>query len=205
MSKEDSLMGIILESATAEFLANGYDKASMRMIAKKANVTTGALYARFDNKDRLFLALVKDVAEAFIALCSKENRSGLETTREYQPEKMWTTSKDTSQKIVDLIYENKKSFDLLINCSTGSSYENFIEKIIEIEEKEVLVFLSALKKQGYKVIEVSELEIHILVSAQCYAMFEIVRHDLPKEQAIKQLHNNIEFFGCGWSKVFGLT
>ncbi|MFI3202301.1 MAG: helix-turn-helix domain-containing protein [Eubacteriales bacterium] len=44
----------ILEVAKQEFLANGFEKASMRTIASKACVTTGALYARFPNKDEMF-------------------------------------------------------------------------------------------------------------------------------------------------------
>lgn len=37
----------LLESASREFLSNGYQKASLRTICRNAGVTTGALYFFF--------------------------------------------------------------------------------------------------------------------------------------------------------------
>lgn len=201
---QNGLTQTILESATAEFLAHGYEKASMRTIAQKANVTTGALYARYPNKDALFSALVEPVVKPFIDLCAHSDQYGFNMTMLHKPQQMWEKSKDTSSNIVELIYSNQTAFSLLINCATGSSHAQFIETIIAIEEAETLAFLGELRKQGYAVMDISQTEIHMFVSAQCYAMFEIVRHDIPKEQALVQLHHIVDFFTCGWNKFFGL-
>lgn len=48
----------ILESAKKEFLANGFEKTSLKAICDGAGVTTGALYKRYDGKEGLFTALV---------------------------------------------------------------------------------------------------------------------------------------------------
>lgn len=47
MTKENLINQSILASAKKEFLAYGYEKASLRQICKQANVTTGALYKRY--------------------------------------------------------------------------------------------------------------------------------------------------------------
>ena len=201
MEKKDILMDTILKSAMTEFLHNGYDKASMRVIASKANVTTGALYARFSNKDKLFATLVEPVASDFINICNRNNLNN--EIKICSSHRIGNINIETSQEIVDLIYENADIFSLLINGSNGSSYENFIEKIIEIEEREVLNLLNKFKKQGYPTMEVSELEIHVLVSGQCHTLFEVVRHNITKEEASIQVRNIINFYSCGWRKIYG--
>ena len=40
----------ILEAGKKEFLTYGYEKASLRRIAKEASVTTGAIYGYFPGK-----------------------------------------------------------------------------------------------------------------------------------------------------------
>ena len=51
----------ILEYAKEEFLNKGFEKAQVAEIAKAANVTTGAIYRHFKNKEELFYTLVKEV------------------------------------------------------------------------------------------------------------------------------------------------
>ncbi len=63
MNEPDKITSEILVSAKKEFLANGFEKASMRVIAKNAGVTTGALYTRYKNKNDIFSALVSPFAD----------------------------------------------------------------------------------------------------------------------------------------------
>lgn len=55
----------ILAAALRNFSEHGYEAASLRVIAKEANVTTGALYTHFDNKQALFAALVEPCCQEF--------------------------------------------------------------------------------------------------------------------------------------------
>jgi len=51
--------GVVLEAARAEFAARGYQKASMRGIARAAGVDAALLHHYFGSKDRLFLAALE--------------------------------------------------------------------------------------------------------------------------------------------------
>ena len=53
----------LLSAAMEEFLDKGYENASLKEICRKAGVTTGALYKRFDGKEDLFHALVADTVK----------------------------------------------------------------------------------------------------------------------------------------------
>ena len=58
----------LLNCAKEEFLAMGFEKASLRRICQKAGVTTGAVYFFFRNKEDLFCQIVSDTAKELSAL-----------------------------------------------------------------------------------------------------------------------------------------
>lgn len=49
----------ILKAATRVFSEHGYEKSSMRMIAKASHISIGGLYLYFRNKEDLYLTLIK--------------------------------------------------------------------------------------------------------------------------------------------------
>ena len=62
-NRDHSLDDGIIQAAYSEFLAYGFQKASLHKIAEKAGVTTGAIYTRYKNKDALFASLLQDFFE----------------------------------------------------------------------------------------------------------------------------------------------
>ena len=54
---------LILKNAKIEFLDKGFEKASMRTIARQSGLTVGAIYRYFKSKEDLFEALVQPTLE----------------------------------------------------------------------------------------------------------------------------------------------
>ena len=203
MKQVEKTLGLIMESAKKEFMSKGYEKASLRTIAQNAGVTTGALYIRFSNKNELFSALVSSVAEHVLSIYRKGGKEGHSQLEQGCPQDMWAISDKIANELLEYIFNNKDEFVLLINCSTGSNYEHFMDDIVNEVERQSVKFLKYLKKNGYSYQYISKEELHILISAQYYAIFEIVRHDIPKKKAIKRIRLIIDFFKPGWKTIFG--
>lgn len=74
-NRDHSLDDGIIQAAYSEFLAYGFQKASLHKIAEKAGVTTGAIYTRYKNKDVLFASLLQDFLRRcrFSLLPSRKN------------------------------------------------------------------------------------------------------------------------------------
>src|SRR5579883_3661152 len=52
--------GEILEAAFVEFSRNGYATTTLEQIAERAGVTKGTIYVYFDNKEHLFISMVRE-------------------------------------------------------------------------------------------------------------------------------------------------
>src|ERR1700691_989505 len=51
----------ILEAAFTEFSRNGYATTTLDQIAERAGVTKGTIYVYFDNKEHLFMSMVREL------------------------------------------------------------------------------------------------------------------------------------------------
>ena len=56
----------LLEAAAAEFVEHGYDKAVVSDIARRAGVTTGAVYARWPHKSDVMVAALDRIFEEIL-------------------------------------------------------------------------------------------------------------------------------------------
>ena len=54
----------ILEAAFVEFSRNGYATTTLDQIAEGAGVTKGTIYVYFENKEHLFISMVREVTKA---------------------------------------------------------------------------------------------------------------------------------------------
>jgi len=90
MKKEtDELNEKILESARSEFLAYGYQDASLRRICRAAGLTTGALYKRYESKDSLFVALLEPTLTALDQYGQEQKRRDYAFLEEGHLSDMW--------------------------------------------------------------------------------------------------------------------
>ena len=54
----------ILEAAFEEFSRNGYASTTLDHVAERAGVTKGTIYVYFDNKEHLFISMVRELTKA---------------------------------------------------------------------------------------------------------------------------------------------
>lgn len=194
----------ILEVAKAEFMAQGYSNASMRVIAEKAGCTTGMLYSRFADKNKIFSSLVKEGADKLLQLF----KGYIETFGNESPKEQIETMHSYSQKgvdeIIDIVYEYFDSFKLIICHGFGSSYEHYVDELVDLEVESSMNFMKILELQGFKPKNIRADLYHILANALWNGIFEIVEHDLDKNDAVEYVHSLQDFFAAGWDRLLGL-
>lgn len=205
MAKEElSTLNNILDAGRAEFLEKGFKSASLRNIVKIAGVTTGAFYGYFSGKEALFAALVEEHAKAIMNIFMSAQEDFEKLPDEEKPNHMGVESRTSLNEIVDYIYEHFDEFKLIICKSEGTSYENFIHNMVEIEVEETYQFIDALRSQGKDVPNIEKAVCHMIVSGMFSGIFELIEHDMKKENAKKYVSEFQDFYIAGWSKILGL-
>ena len=205
MSNEESTtLKNILSAGKAEFLEKDFNSASLRNIVKTAGVTTGAFYGYFSGKEALFAALVEEHAKAIMNIFMSAQESFEELSDEEKINHIGVESRTSLNEIVDYIYEHFDEFKLIICKSEGTSYENFIHNMVEIEVEETYQFIDALRSQGKHAPNIEKAVCHMIVSGMFSGIFELIEHDMKKENAKKHVSEFQDFYIAGWSKILGL-
>lgn len=202
--KDEEAVGQILECAKEEFMQKGFADASMRTIAEKAGFTTGMLYSRFADKNELFSALVKEGADELYSYFSDVQEEFAEFPATQQVAEMQTYTSSKMRTVIDIIYEYFDTFKLIVCHSAGSSYDRYIDRMIEYETDSTERFMRVLQENGTSVKAVRRDINHMLASALFNGIFEVVAHDFPKEDALEYVDAVCEFFFAGWQRLLGI-
>ena len=205
MSNEESTtLKNILSAGKAEFLEKDFNSASLRNIVKTAGVTTGAFYGYFSGKEALFAALVEEHAKAIMNIFMSAQEDFEMLDEKDKANHMGVESRKSIDAILDYVYEHFDEFKLIICKSEGTCYENFVHNMVEIEVAETFEFIKILKKQGYDVPDMEKAVCHMIVSGMFSGIFELIEHDMKKENAKKYVSEFQDFYIAGWSKILGL-
>lgn len=203
--KDESITEKLLACAKAEFMEKGFAESSMRTIAERAGVTTGMLYSRFADKDEMFRSLVKEGAETLYAYFSQVQEDFAAYPAERQKGEMHSYTAGKMRVMMDIIYDHYDCFKLIVCHSAGSSYERYIDRMIDYETDSTERFMRVLRESGAPVKTVRRDINHMLSSALFYGVFEVVAHDFPKEDALEYVEAVCEFFYAGWDRLMGLS
>ena len=201
--RSSSTLENIQQAALSEFLEKGFLGASLRQIVKNAGVTTGALYGYFSSKEALFASIVEPHAAALMGRFMEAQTAFAELPEEEQANSMGEKSGQYVNWMVDYICQHRQAVKLLLCRAEGTSYEHFVHNMVEQEVDYTLRYMDVLRHLGLDVPELSRSLCHIIASGMFNGLFEIVVHDMPREQALRDVEQFRSFYTGGWLKLMG--
>ena len=189
----------ILEVGKREFLEKGFKDASLRAIVKEAGFTKGAFYGYYNSKEALFDALVAPAADELITQFKQAQQAHYELVTADKAEQSQDLSTSYLNYFINYIYDHFDAFKLVICCSEGTRYANYIHELVELEVDQTEDYYQQLRQLGKLEGTVNRDLHHMITSAYFTAVFETVAHDMTREQAIGYVNELAVFFNCGWS------
>lgn len=183
---------------TEEFLEYGFEKASLNRVSAKVGITTAGLYKHFDSKEDMFSFLVKDTLDDFQAMKAHAEKQ-MDADENYNP-----FQSDWAAAWTEFIYNHYTGVKLLICCSAGSKFESFEDDLIRMEAEGNRAYAEALQHAGKMTKTISEMQWHILSTAYVHLIFEAVRHDMNKEEALDHMRFIGELLYPGWKQLLGI-
>lgn len=194
----------VIDIAKQEFLENGFQKASLRIIATKANTTTGSIYTRFGDKEGLFTAIVEQTATELIAMFTQIQKEFSQFSKEQQRDLVGEYTSSNLDNMIDFMYEHFTNCKLLLEYAQGTKYEDFVNRFIEIEEDYTQKYISFL---GCSISGNQKMDndlIHMMATAYFESFFEIIRHNMEIEDAKIYLKVLGQYHLAGFKSIFHL-
>ena len=201
--KSSDTLEKIQQAALEEFSEKGFLGASLRQIVKNAGVTTGAVYGYFSSKEALFASLVEPHAAALMGRFMEAQTGFAELPEQEQPAHMGEASGDYVDWMVDYICEHREPVNLLLCRAEGTSYEHFVHNMVEVEVEYTLKYMEVLRRLGKDIPQLDQSLCHIIASGMFNGLFEIVIHDMPREQAHRDVTQFRTFYTAGWLELMG--
>ncbi len=189
----------ILEVGKKEFLAKGFKDASLRGIVKEAGFTQGAFYGYYPDKAALFEAIVSPVCDVLMQEFAEAQQEHFNLIPQDKASGIWDLSRQYLSYFINYMYDHFDVFKLVICHSEGTKYENFVHELVELDIKRSKEFLDTLKAANQLENGVSDAFHHMIISAYYASFFELIVHDVPREQAMSLSQEIFAFFESGWN------
>jgi len=195
----------ILKIGKREFLEKGFKDASLRKIVAEAGFTKGAFYGYYPDKAALFEALVAEAADGLTERFKAAQEAHFDLIAENNTAKSRELSTEYLRQFINYIYDYFEEFKLVICCSEGTIYADYIDKLVELDVSRTEKYYTLLKEKGKITGNVSHELHHMITSAYFTAVFETIVHDMERAQAIGYVEELAIFFNSGWEGLLRIT
>ena len=192
---------LILKNAKIEFLDKGFEKASMRTIARQSGLTVGAIYRYFKSKEDLFEALVQPTLDELMKIFMRELDDASNKQKYTNIQEGYDMGLIESHTgilcFLDYLYDNFDDFTLLFKCSQGTKFENIQDFFVDMEVKGSKMYIAEMEARGIMKNPFTETELHIFCSMSITPIFEIIDHRYDYEEAVRIL--KLMSYGQSWA------
>ena len=202
--KSTATLEKIQRAAMEEFSEKGFQGASLRQIVKQAGVTTGALYGYFSSKEALFASIVEPHAAALMGRFMEAQTAFAEMPEQEQPEHMGLESSQCVHWMVDYICDHREPVKLLLCKARGHHTRSRVRPQYGGGRSGIHPPIpGGSAPSGHECPQLDAQLCHIIASGMFNGIFEIVVHDMPKEQAMRYVDQLWDFYTAGWLKLIG--
>ena len=195
-NRDYSLDDGIIQAAYAEFLAYGFQKASLHKIAEKAGVTTGAIYTRYKNKDALFVSLLQDFFETMRALFTPIAEEYEKAKHSAQPGDILRAINAEERIYFQLLIGHYDDCTLFFCRSDGSSVETMLHELMDRKAEQTVEFFFQVYGK-----EPNADAIRLLMGAQFWYFRQLLNKHLEEDEMFACLQAVLNFTNAGWRQL----
>ena len=194
--KDHTLDPLIIDAARQEFLAHGYQKASLHKIADRAGITTGALYTRYKNKDALFLSLVQPALEEMGRQAAPIRSLYESVQKNPSAQALLNAIRQEEQIYLNMLYNHYEDCILFFCRSEGSSLQKQLRLMMEQKSAETVAFFKSIAKQ-----DLNYDGVELIMSQQFYYYRQILERGYSREEAVSCMKTVELFLEAGWNAM----
>ena len=153
--------------------------------------------------EELFEAIVSEHYEYILNRFIKAQQEFAELPAVQQPEVMSDISGLCMDDILHYAYEHLEECKLLLCCSEGTKFAEFIDEMVEIETNGTHAYQDVLRRLGRSSPHIDPSLEHILITGMFHTFFELIIHEMPLKDAENYVREMRAFYTAGWMKIMG--
>lgn len=188
----------ILKASRSEFIAKGFKDASMRVIAKNANVSLSNIYNYFKNKDEIFLAIVQPAKNDIYTFIENQHN---EENFDINHVSSFAYQHEMIDMYISLIFRYKEEIRLMLFHSEGSSISNFRDTLTDYMTQVNDNHMKIVKRNYPHAKDISVFFVHTLSSWMVTVVGEIVTHKLSRNKVREFFIEYFRFEIAGWREL----
>lgn len=192
----------ILSCAKKEFLEKSYTDASLRTIAAEADTSTNSIYVRFKDKEGLFTAIVEPILNEMLSRFVQIQEKFHQMDSRAQAEGMVEYAAKSMDGLIDYIYDHQEEFHLLLDASYGTRFHRFIDEMVQVEVEYTYKYMEAINYPKMMGDAVTQTVLHIVNTSYFEGIFEVIRHDMSREEAKSYVALLGRYHHTGFEAVF---
>ena len=104
--------------------------------------------------------------------------------------------------MVLFMYEHLQEFQLLVDGSYGTKFQNFVEHLVELETEYTVKYMETAGLDPQKESPITSEFSHIMNKALFESFFEVVRHNMPKDEALRYIDMLAKYHCAGWRVIY---
>lgn len=187
----------LIQSAAAEFSEHGYQKSSLRRICSNAQVTTGALYFFFQDKDDLFRQIISPITNQVLSLMASHYDRELSASL---PEILNDSSEDfqIAEELMEFYFRNSIICDILLNHRDHPAVCAFFDELTDMMDKQTEQLLRRSNLDLRFNAAFNSFTIHWFSHLQIDSFVTILSHHFDESRAKEQLKIQVSFLRGGF-------
>ena len=195
-NRDHSLDNGIIQAAYSEFLAYGFQKASLHKIAEKSGVTTGAIYTRYKSKDALFVSLLQDFFETMKTLFTPIAEEYEKAKHSARPEDILRAINAEERIYFQLLTEHYDDCTLFFCRSDGSSVETMLHELMDQKAEQTVEFFSQIYGKAPNADA-----IRLLMGSQFWYFRQLLERPMEEDKMLACLQAVLDFTNAGWRQL----
>lgn len=192
----------LLAAAREEFFEKGYEAASLRAIAERAGSSKGAIYVRYPDKAALYEAVVGPVIEELYARMERCFDDFGQMDPAMQRTEMNAYADRGIGWMVDFLYDHFAEFKILVCGGKEDLYQRFMHRMVELDSATTYRYIEAVGNDAVTSGRLTPEIMHMINTACFTGIFEVVAHDMGREEAHAYVERLCLFYRAGWNTIF---
>ncbi len=195
---------LIIKVAREIFLEDGYKKANIRDIAARAEVSTGAIYGYFVNKEKLYEATIGPLPKEYYFKYIKAVRKISDMNSSSILNNLKQNHFDGIELFLDYVYADIIAWKLVVN-GEGTNYHKHLDTIVVKEVKAFYDFLSVLDHENISYVKPNENVVKIIIKNLIEDLVSIIKYDMNRDEAYTYARQIADFFYHGCISILELN